>query len=118
MNLNEIQFGSLVPVNGYGPGFFRIGGTLIRGAALVHPGGYGPWAGLEDEAALTALAGQVDVIFLGTGPEIAHPPKSLREALDALGIGIESMNTPAACRTYNICLSENRRVAAALLPVT
>ncbi|GGE05022.1 Uncharacterized conserved protein, contains Mth938-like domain [Gemmobacter megaterium] len=117
MKLSEVQFGSLLPVDGYGPGFFRVGGGVIEGAALVRPDGAGPWAGLPDGAALLALAGTVDVIFFGMGAEIAPLPRDLREALEAAGIGAEVMATPAACRTYNVCLAEGRRVAAALLPV-
>jgi uncharacterized protein len=45
-------------------------------------------------------------------------PSALKEALDEAGIGVEAMNSPAACRTYNVLVSEGRRVAAALLPVT
>ena len=75
------------------------------------------WAGLEDSAALTALAGDVDVIFLGMGGEISHAPKGLRDAVEAGGMGLEVMNSPAACRTYNVLVSEGRRVALAVMPV-
>jgi uncharacterized protein len=57
------------------------------------------------------------VIFVGTGAEMAHLPPALRSALEGAGIGVEPMNTPAACRTYNVLLSEGRRVALAALPV-
>jgi uncharacterized protein len=57
------------------------------------------------------------VLFVGTGAEIAHIPPELRVALEDVGIGVEIMSSPAACRTYNVLLSEGRRVAAALLPV-
>lgn len=117
MKLTEVQFGTLVPIDGYGPGLFRVGGRVLTGPVLVLPDRAGPWGGLDDGAALLALARSVDVIFCGMGPEIAPLPKALRAALDAAGIGAEVMNTPAACRTYNVCLSEGRRVAAALLPV-
>ncbi len=66
---------------------------------------------------LLALAGDVDVLFIGTGAEIAHIPATLRNTLESAGLGVEVMNSPAACRTYNILLSEGRRVAAALIPV-
>ena len=59
----------------------------------------------------------VDVLFVGTGAEIAHAPPVFREAVEALGIGVEVMASPAACRTYNVLLSEGRRIGAALLPV-
>jgi len=44
-------------------------------------------------------------------------PRAFREALEAQGIGVEPMNTPAACRSYNVLLGEGRRIAAAVLPV-
>ncbi|WP_445811201.1 Mth938-like domain-containing protein, partial [Yoonia sp.] len=59
----------------------------------------------------------VDVVFVGTGAEIAHLPADFRNTLEQAGIGVESMASPAACRTYNVLLSEGRRVAVALIPV-
>lgn len=117
MRLTEISFGSAQPVESYGPGFFRIGGKVLHGPVLITPDSAGPWGGLEDHASLIALADQADVLFLGMGAEIAHPPRSLREAVEASGMGLEVMSSPAACRTYNVLLSEGRRVALALLPV-
>ena len=117
MRLTEMAFGSAQPVESYGPGFFRIGGQVLQGPVIITPQQAGPWGGLEDVAALTALAGEVDVLFLGMGAEIAHAPRALREALEALGLGVEVMSSPAACRTYNVLLSEGRRVALALIPV-
>lgn len=117
MRLNEMTFDGAVPIDGYGPGFFRVGGEAIEGAVLVSPGGARAWAGYDAPAPLVDLAGKVDVIFVGTGAETAHIPAALRNALEEAGIGVEAMNSPAACRTYNVLLSEGRRVAAALLPV-
>jgi len=117
MQLHEIIFTEATPIDGYGPGFFRIKGQVITGAACVTTGGAGPWGGLEDTAPLLALRGEVDVIFIGTGAEIAHIPAPLRAALEEAGMGVEIMSSPAACRTYNVLLSEGRRVAAAVLPV-
>jgi uncharacterized protein len=117
MRLTEISYDSAQPVEGYGPGFFRIGGQVLRGACLITPWDAGPWGGLDDVAAPLALAGKIDVLFLGTGKEIAHAPTEFRAALEAAGIGVEVMNSPAACRTYNVLLSEGRRIALAVLPV-
>ncbi|HKK97220.1 MAG TPA: Mth938-like domain-containing protein, partial [Marivita sp.] len=50
--------------------------------------------------------------------DIAHIPADLRGALEEAGLGVEAMTSPAACRTYNVLLSEGRRVALAVLPVT
>lgn len=117
MQLNEVTFAEATPIDGYGPGFFRVGGAVIKGAALVTETGARGWGGLEDTQPLMDLVGDVDVLFVGTGAEIAHIPANLRAALEAAGLGVETMNSPAACRTYNVLLSEGRRVAAAVLPV-
>ncbi|NTT86555.1 Mth938-like domain-containing protein [Tabrizicola fusiformis] len=117
MRLTEISYGSAQPIEGYGPGFFRLGTHVLRGACLITPWDAGPWGGLEDLATPLAMAGRIDVLLLGLGAEIAPVPRAFREALEAEGIGVEPMNSPAACRTYNVLLGEGRRIAAALLPV-
>lgn len=117
MQMSEITYKDAVPIDGYGPGFFRVAGQVIEGPALVTLTRAISWGGVEDVAALEALAGDVDVIFLGMGAEIAHAPAGLRQALEAAGLGVEVMASPAACRTYNVLASEGRRVAAALIPV-
>ncbi|MDW4496712.1 Mth938-like domain-containing protein [Sulfitobacter sp. D35] len=117
MRLNEITFTDARPVDGYGPGFFRIGGEVFDGPVLTSQAGTCPWGGYEDAETLLAVADAADVIFVGTGGETAHIPTALRARLEDAGLGIEVMASPAACRTYNILLSEGRRVALALIPV-
>ena len=117
MRLNEISYTDAEPVDGYGPGFFRIGGKVHRGHVITAASGTRLWQGFDDAAPLLALAGQTDVLFIGTGAEIAHLPADLRQQLEAAGMGVESMASPAACRTYNVLLSEGRRVALAALLV-
>jgi len=117
MILNEITFSTATPIDGYGPGFFRIGGEALKGALVVTTTGAKRWGGFDDAQTLLGLAGEIDVLFIGTGGEICHIPVKMRQQLEAACIGVETMNSPAACRTYNVLLSEGRRVAAALLPV-
>jgi len=117
MRLNEIDYGAARPIEGYGPGFFRIGGQAHPAPVLIAPGHVVPWGGYDDPGPLLQLAGQIDVLFIGTGAEIAHIPPALRTKLEETGMGIEIMASPAACRTYNVLLSEGRRVAVALLGV-
>lgn len=117
MRLNEIIYTDAVPVDGYGPGFFRVGGDVVEGAVLVLPSGVSGWGGYDDTAALVAVADGLDVLFVGTGAEIAHVPGGFRDALEAVAIGVEAMASPSACRTYNILLSEGRRVGLAVLPI-
>lgn len=117
ISLTEIPYEGVRPIDGYGPGFWRIGGLLIRGPVLVTATGARSWGGYNDVAPLLALADEIDVLFIGTGKQIAHLPATLRHDLEAAGIGIEAMDSAAAARTYNVVLSEARRIAAALLPV-
>ncbi len=117
MRLSEVDFGAAQPIEGYGPDFFRIGGEAHTAPLVVVPGEVRAWGGYEDAETLLALAGRVDVLFIGTGAEIAHIPAGLRTRLEEAGLGVEIMDSAAACRTYNVLLSEARRVAIALLPV-
>lgn len=117
MQFNEVRFDNATPVDGYGPGFFRIGGAVLRGPVLLTLEGVNSWGGYDDRNRLLALAEAVDVILFGTGPEIAHLPKGLRAEIETAGMGAEVMNTPAACRTWNVLASEGRRVAMAAMPV-
>jgi uncharacterized protein len=117
MRLTEISYGNAKPIESYGPGFFRIDGHVLRGACLITPWDAGLWGGLADTATPLSLAGKIDVLFLGMGAEIGHAPPAFREALEEVGIGVEVMSSPAACRTYNVLLSEGRRIAVALIPV-
>lgn len=117
MHLVEVDFGNRTPIDGYGPDFIRLGGQPHAAPVLIAPGHVRPWGGYEDTATLLALAGQVDVVLIGTGGDVAHLPRAFRDVLEEAGLGVESMDTPAACRTYNVLLSEARRIAVAVLPV-
>ncbi|MBW7057121.1 Mth938-like domain-containing protein [Paracoccus bogoriensis] len=117
MALSPSDFSGDAIIQGYGPGFFRVAGQVIRGPVLVEGDQGQPWGGLGDEAALLALAGRVDVLFLGTGAQPAYPPRGLFDRLGQAGIRAEAMPSPNAARTYNVTRSEGRRVACALLPL-
>ena len=117
MAMKPTDFDGAVPVDGYGPGFFRIAGEVHEGPVLVTNRGAADWGGYADREPLLALSGAVDVLFLGTGAEIARPDKDLVAALEEAGVMVEAMASPTAARSYNVTLSEGRRVACALLPV-
>lgn len=122
MRFNDVAFPNRPPIEGYGSGGFRIGGYAHRGGLLILPGRVGEWTPgdplrPEDfEAALDA-AGELDVLLVGMGAEIAHLPAPVRAALEAGGVNADVMATPAACRTYNVLIAEDRRVGALLRPV-
>ncbi|MBW0157179.1 Mth938-like domain-containing protein [Sedimentimonas flavescens] len=115
MPITEAEYGASLPVDGYGPGFFRVAGQVYWGGIVVEAGSVTPWAGYDERVPLLALSGKVDVLFVGTGPEIAFLPKDFVRELEAVGVMCEPMATPSAARTYNVLLSEGRRVAAALI---
>ncbi len=117
MRLNEVVYTDAMPIEGYGSGFFRIGGEAHKAPLAVLPTGVSSWAGYGDVTALVGAADRIDFLLVGTGPEITHIPAAFREALEEAGVGVEIMGSPQACRTYNVLLGEGRRVGLALMPV-
>jgi uncharacterized protein len=110
-------------IEGYGAGGFRFAGMSHRGAILLLPAGIWAWPPRTvaeiDEGSLARLAaacGDIDFFLIGTGDEHRLLPDSSQRFLRELGIRFDVMPTAAAASTYNILLSEGRRVAAALLP--
>lgn len=118
MQFDEMRFPDALPVDSYGPGFFRVGGKVIRGPLLILPdSGVRSWGGWEDTGLILSEAKRLDVLFVGTGAEMALLPVGFRAVMEDAGLGVEPMPTPSACRTYNVLLSEGRRVGLALFPV-
>lgn len=70
-----------------------------------------------DESALEPVFDlEPEIVLLGTGARQVFPPPELMMCFYSRGIGVEVMNTPAACRTFNVLVSESRNVVAALMP--
>ena len=104
----------------YGEGFVRVGERRYERNLIVTPERVLDWGAASFEALTEAdfepmLGLDVDILLLGTGAKqrFAHP--RLTRALAAKRIGVEAMDLQAACRTFNILVVEERRVAAALL---
>lgn len=122
MTRASARFPGRAPIDAYGNGGFRFAGMSHRGAILCLPSGVYAW---EPAVPLDAVSfGQVlaerdalQILLLGTGAKQVFPTGELRRAFAGAGVGLEAMNTGAACRTYNILLAEQRAVGAALLPV-
>ncbi len=72
-------------------------------------------AALTDDHLETVLALEPEVVLLGTGKTLQFPENRLLDRFFQKGLGIEIMDTAAACRTYNVLMSEGRIVAAAML---
>ena len=112
-------------IDAYGDGGFRLSGQRHEGSLLILGDLANPWpvASLAEltpeslEPVLAAGRAQVEFLLLGVGARNAQPPRPVREALQAAGVGLEFMDTPAAARLYNVLTSEGRRLAAALIAV-
>lgn len=112
-------------IQSYKDGVFRVSGERYDGAIIVAPEATNPWnfkgeaadLTLDDFAPLIAKADELDVVLLGCGASMAFLPLPLRTQLKEAGLHVESMDTGAACRTYNVLLAEGRRVVAALIVV-
>ena len=120
MRMIEIDYEAQPPIDGYGPGGFRIGGNWHEGSILLMPEGLLPiphQLSVKMLAPVVKAADTLDVLLIGMGADIAPLPRDVRECLEDAGIGSDIMATPSACRTYNILLTEDRRVAALLLAV-
>jgi uncharacterized protein len=108
----------------YGPGRFLIGEREWREPVLVTPGATTAWnATRADELSidilpvLTASSAPCELLVVGCGARSLFIPPDKRAAFKAAGIALEVVETGAACRIYNVLLSEGRRVAAALIPL-
>lgn len=106
---------------GYGPGYVEVNrarhtaSLVVSATRLVVD-----WPASSVEALtadhLAAIAQlQPEIVLLGTGASFRFPEPARLAPLHKLGVGVEVMDTPAACRTYNILLAEGRNVVAALI---
>jgi uncharacterized protein len=108
-------------IESYGAHGFRVSGNSYDGAILVMPAATQNWpvSAIADISAVSLVpvvdAG-IQILLLGCGRHMQLVPQALRQELRKHGVVIEAMDTGAACRTYNVLLAEDRRVAAALLP--
>ena len=105
-------------VRSYGPEGFRIGQDNYTSHVLVLPHATVAWSGeltIEAIAPLLSAEPATEIMLIGTGKRHEMIAPELKRALNERGVGFDTMDTGAACRTFNILLGEGRRVAAALL---
>lgn len=111
-------------IQSYAGGRFRISGQVYGGPVCVFVDETVGWPvdkavndlGIEDMDSLVKKKDEVDVLLIGCGKAPAPLPPGLRASLKAHGITAETMDTGAACRTWNVLIADGRRVAAVLLP--
>ncbi len=108
-------------VTGLGPGWIRVGEREYRQSVVLTPDvlvpGWAPggFAALAPGDFTGLLEYAPELVLLGTGAMQRFPDSRLTGGLAAAGIGVDVMDTRAACRTFNILIAEDRRVVAALL---
>ncbi|MEL6299356.1 MAG: Mth938-like domain-containing protein [Pseudomonadota bacterium] len=118
------RFPGQAPIDAYGNGGFRFADMSHRGSLLCLPSGIYAWDVIDpSDITLGALAGVLrelrppGFLLLGTGAKQVFPDLAVRRAFLEAKIGLEPMDTGAACRTFNVLLAEGRPVAAALIAV-
>jgi uncharacterized protein len=108
-------------VTGYGPGWIAVQGEKIQSSVVISSNGTTFDWHCQDFSQLNASHFEalskldVELVIFGSGKQLRFPPATLLQVLMRKRIGLETMDTQAACRTYNILAGEGRKVAAALL---
>ena len=107
-------------ITGYGEDHVMVNGQRHEASLVILPEKIIPWPAQgfdtlspENFAFLKNLG--AEIVLLGTGARQRFPHPRLTAALTAAGIGVEVMDLKAACRTFNILVAEERKVAAALM---
>lgn len=111
-------------ITAYGEGGFKVSGTRWDGSVLIFPDKTQAWpvaAGADiDLDALRPFEGlenPPEILLIGCGERMVLIPSAVRRTVRTWGPVIEPMDTGAACRTYNVLMSEGRKVAAALVAI-
>ena len=121
MQVNLEFPGSQNIIRAYGEGWITVNDQIIHQSVIVMPEQLIPDWPPRNFQQLSELHFQIleelrpEIVLLGTGRRQQFPHPSLLRPLLRRNVGVEVMDTAAACRTYNIIVSEGRRVAAALL---
>ena len=121
MRFNADQNSDLLSIRGYADGELRVqdatyrGCIIIAGRSIIEVPGLRRAADLGREQVERLLSLDPQVVLIGTPQRDDWPAAQWRAQLLAAGIGVEVMNTGAACRTFNVLIAEQRRVAALLI---
>jgi len=113
--------GSAVTIRQVEKGLIRVGSEIVtENVILFRDTIRRGWktndvTNLKEEDLAELIAEEPEILLFGSGSQSLLPPRNLVFALARKGIGFETMDTPAACRTFNILVSEGRDVAAVLV---
>lgn len=122
--IRDAHFPGRAPIEAYGNGAFRFADMSHRGSLLCLPSGIHGWEPAdparlceEDFERIFAEAEGIEILLVGTGLDLRPIDAGSRARFRELGIAADPMSTGAAVRTFNVLLSEERSVAAALVAV-
>jgi uncharacterized protein len=120
MKLHPSSPAAAQTITAYGEGYVMVNGERRDSSAVVTPERIVAWENRrfgeltrEDFAFLAGLG--MEIVLLGTGARQRFPNPRLTAPLAQAGVGLEAMDLKAACRTFNILVAEERKVALALL---
>jgi len=121
VKLHLAHFGQQNIFSGYGDGYVMINqirhekNMIVFPDQLIEHWPVASVAALSHEHFDEILARKPEIILLGTGAQLRFPDYTLMARILQTRTGFEVMDTPAACRTYNILVEEGRQVAAAII---
>ena len=122
LDISPVDFEGRNIIQSYGNGKFQINDKQYDHSVLVLPDQIIPWTPIDtnnlivdDFKKVLTVGPIVELLLLGCGKTTWFLPLPLRDELKEMGLVLEPMDTGAACRTFNVLLGENRRIAAALM---
>ena len=124
LDISPVDFEGRNIIQSYGNGKFQISDKKYDHSVLVFPDQIIPWSPIDtnnlivdDFKKVLTVGPIVELLLLGCGKTTWFLPIPLRDELKEMGLVLEPMDTGAACRTFNVLLGEDRRIAAALMLV-
>ena len=124
LDISPVEFEGRNIIQSYGNGKFQINDKQYDHSVLVLPDQIIPWSPIDinnlivdDFKKVLTVGSMVELLLLGCGKTTWFLPLPLRDELKEKGLVLEPMDTGAACRTFNVLLGEDRRIAAALMLV-
>ncbi len=111
-------------ISGFTAGGFRVGNRQVDGGLLLTPVTALDWSPPEMQNLNVSALAEIlpadpmpEFLLLGTGDRLIHPPRSFVRDIEALGMGIEVMDSKAAARAWGMLRQEDRQIVAALMPL-
>ncbi len=122
VDISSLNSQALALIESYADGGFKISEKFYQGSILIIEGEIIPWDVKSfDDVSVTGLSSllqsSAELCFLGCGIGMIRPTAEIRQAFESAKISLDFMATPAACRSYNIAIGEERRTAAALIAI-